>query len=454
MVIQAGGRPAPCLFFLTETHPMPLSHFLKLYPWPENHEQMLAYSTRRGSYALLPGQLVTALQQGQAVPPDTVALLEKLNFVTADRKQEKEDIFSFNQRLNRLSTVLSLAVIINMDCNFQCRYCYEGTQKDKLYMTDRTADQVVAFITERTVPQIKKVILDFYGGEPLLSSKRIISLAAALQPGLQDRGVVLELTLVTNGSLLTPRVVNELRPWGLTGCKVTLDGPAHNHNAFRPFKNGAPSYDLIVRNIKDCCELTRIGIGGNFTKDNYQPFPQLLDDLEEQGLTPDKLAMVKFDPVQQTTDMYADLKFCGGCASIEEPWLAEASLLLREEVLKRGYHTPKISPTPCMVDMENSFTIHYDGTLFKCVGMIGHQEYACGDIWSGIKDYRSQYHLDQWQKEEKCRECVYLPLCFGGCRFMAFQRDGHMAKVDCRQDYLDATLEAMLLQDVRYRHPA
>ncbi len=105
-----------------------------------------------------------------------------------------------------------------------------------------------------------------------------------------------------------------------------------------------------------------------------------------------------------------------------------------------------------MVDMDNSLTIHYDGTLFKCVGMIGHQEYACGDVWSGMKDYRRQYQLDHWRKEEKCRECVYLPLCFGGCRFMAFQRNGHMARVDCRQDYLDATLEAMLLQDVRYRH--
>ncbi|MCK9295533.1 MAG: geopeptide radical SAM maturase [Desulfobulbaceae bacterium] len=431
---------------------MALSHYLKLFAWPENPRQWLAYSTRRGSYAQLPGELVAALQQGRAVPPDTMALLEKLAFVTADRNQEKEDIFSFNQRLNRLSTIFSLAVIVNMDCNFQCRYCYEGTQKDKLYMTDKTAEQVVAFIKERIGPQIKKVILDFYGGEPLLSGQRIASLAAALQPCLQEQGVALELTLVTNGSLMTARAVNDLLPWGLTSCKVTLDGPANNHNAFRPFKNGAPSYELIVRNIKECCELTRIGIGGNFTRDNYHLFPQLLDDLQEQGLTPDKLAMVKFDPVLQTTDRFADLRFCGGCASIEEPWLAEASLLLRGEVLKRGYHTPKISPTTCMVDMDNSLTIHYDGSLYKCLSLIGHREYACGDIWSGMKPYREQYQLDHWQKEEKCRECVYLPLCFGGCRFMAFQRDGNMARVDCRQDYLDATLQAMLLQDIRYRH--
>ncbi len=159
---------------------MALSHYLKLFAWPENPQQWLAYSTRRGAYALLPGELVAALQQGRAVPPDTMALLEKLAFVTADSNQEREDIFSFNQRLNRLSTILSLAVVVNMDCNFQCRYCYEGTQKDKLYMTDKTAEQVAAFIKERTGPRIKKVILDFYGGEPLLSSKRIISLSCSI----------------------------------------------------------------------------------------------------------------------------------------------------------------------------------------------------------------------------------------------------------------------------------
>ena len=35
---------------------------------------------------------------------------------------------------------------------------------------------------------------------------------------------------------------------------------------------------------------------------------------------------------------------------------------------------------------------------------------------------------------------------------MAYQRDGHMAEVDCRQPFFDATLEAMLLQDLRYKY--
>lgn len=430
---------------------MALSRYLKLFPWPENADQMLAFSCKRGSSALLPVELVSTLQKRRTVPSDTLALLEKLEFVSPDLSKEKEDVFSFRQELNRLSTSLSVAVILNMDCNFQCRYCYEGNQKEKVYMSDETADQLIAFIKKNTKAQIKKVTLDLYGGEPLLSRKRIISLAAALQPFLMDRGVKLQLTLVTNGSLLTPKAVNDLLPWNLSGCKVTIDGPAHNHNQFRPFKDGTPTYERIIHNVRQCCDLVKIGVGGNYTRKNFHLFPHLLDDLERQGLTPDKLASVKFDPVIQTTDKFKETQFCSGCASISEPWLAEASIFLRDEVLKRGYRMPKITPTPCMIDMENSFTVHYDGTIYKCLSLIGHTEYCVGDIWNGIQDYSRQYHLNHWQKEEKCGECTYLPLCFGGCRYMAFQRDGHMANVDCQKKYLDATLESFIKQDIRYQ---
>jgi hypothetical protein len=37
---------------------------------------------------------------------------------------------------------------------------------------------------------------------------------------------------------------------------------------------------------------------------------------------------------------------------------------------------------------------------------------------------------------------------------MAYQREGSMAKVDCRKDFLDATLEKMLRQDLKYRYAA
>jgi uncharacterized protein len=38
-------------------------------------------------------------------------------------------------------------------------------------------------------------------------------------------------------------------------------------------------------------------------------------------------------------------------------------------------------------------------------------------------------------------------LCFGGCRFLTLLRGEQLSQVDCRRDFLDATLESILKQD-------
>jgi uncharacterized protein len=130
-----------------------------------------------------------------------------------------------------------------------------------------------------------------------------------------------------------------------------------------------------------------------------------------------------------------------------------ASLALREEIMQRGFTYPKLYPSPCMVDVDDAFTVDHDGTIYKCVALIGHRELACGDIWRGMgEDWRQAWCVNHWKNEAQCCDCVYLPLCFGGCRAMAFQRDGHMAQVDCQRSLFDATLEPMLLQDLKVRH--
>jgi uncharacterized protein len=89
------------------------------------------------------------------------------------------------------------------------------------------------------------------------------------------------------------------------------------------------------------------------------------------------------------------------------------------------------------------------------VTWVGHEQFKIGDIRQGIdKRYKKTHHLGHWQREADCRECEYLPLCFGGCRYMAYQREGSMTGVDCRKEFLDATLEKMLAQDLKYRYSA
>jgi uncharacterized protein len=93
--------------------------------------------------------------------------------------------------------------------------------------------------------------------------------------------------------------------------------------------------------------------------------------------------------------------------------------------------------------------VNYDGEIYKCPGLIGRKEFSAGDISTGIKDYRKSHHIDNWKNDE-CLECAYLPLCFGGCRYMKLVRDGEMNGVDCRREFFDASLESLVRQDIKY----
>jgi len=429
---------------------MQLSRYIKVYPYEKESGCRLIYSTKKASLILIKEETFQGIEQGTLSPLDEQRL-RKLGIIVDDQEGEKRAILGLFDELNARNPGLNLTVVLNLDCNFSCLYCYEGGMKGDLYMSDETARLLVDFVKERFTDNKRFLRIDFYGGEPLLSIGLIKSISQTLKPFIEGKGGSYQFTLVTNGSLFKRKVAEELIPFGLEKVKITLDGPAEVHNRYRPFRSGAGSFDTIIRNIKETCDLVKIGIGGNFEKTNYESFVLLLDYLVEEGLTPDKIDTIKFDPVmKQPQGDTSPTDYKGGCMSINEPWIIKASAMLREEILKRGYNTPKIAPILCMVENRDSFVINFDGVIYKCPAFIGKEGFAVGDLQTGVRDYTSSYQLGIWKNEE-CAECVYLPLCFGGCRYMTFIRDGKIDRVDCQKAYLDASLETLVKQEITYR---
>ena len=76
----------------------------------------------------------------------------------------------------------------------------------------------------------------------------------------------------------------------------------------------------------------------------------------------------------QVKDTITSNEYIGGCATINEPWLGDAALHVRKEVFRRGYPMGEIVPQPCAVEIDDAFTVHYDGSLYKCVTWVGHEQ--------------------------------------------------------------------------------
>ncbi|MBI5408474.1 MAG: geopeptide radical SAM maturase [Nitrospirae bacterium] len=429
---------------------MKLSQYVTIYPYEEKPGYLLLYSTKKSSKILLKEDTYNSIING-SLSSESEATLSKLGMIVPDVETEKKEMLGLLDVINAKNDRLNISVIINLDCNFNCVYCYEGGLKGKFYMTDETAELLLDFIKNKFTPEKKSINIDFYGGEPLLSAELIRAISARMKSFAESRNAKYTFTLVTNGSLFKRRIAEDMASLGLQAVKITLDGPAEIHNRFRPFKSGAGSFNTIINNIKETNDVVKIGIGGNFQRDNFEKFPLLIDYLEKGNLTPGKIYELKFDPVMnRPKDSESPVDYTDGFMSVNEPWVINAGTFLREEVLKRGYNTPKITPSPCQVELADFYVVNYDGLVYKCPVFIGKKGFEIGDLRNGITNYSDSHKLGMWKNDE-CAECEYLPLCFGGCRYMSYVRDGSIDNVDCKKPHFDAVLETMIKQDIKYR---
>ncbi|MBF0559972.1 MAG: geopeptide radical SAM maturase [Nitrospirae bacterium] len=424
-----------------------LSEYCKVYRI--NDDRNVLYSTKNAATVVLKDSVLDDLLNGNT-SPDIETSLGRLGFIVPGKEQEKKAMRDFMDSVDELGNKLSLVVVLNLSCNLACPYCFEGKAKGPYFMSEDAENDLYDFAARTVTDNHKEISITFYGGEPLLSIDTIIRISEKINGFAAEKGLRYSFGLVTNGTLLTGEVVRRLKPLGFQGAKVTLDGPRDIHNVSRPFRSGAGSFDVIVDNLRQVCSDINIQVGGNYTCDNYTRFPEFLDYLIGEGLTPDLIKSLKFDPVVAANKSFALTDYADWCMSINEPWVLEASVFLRQAVLERGFKTPFVKPSLCVIESKNHFVVNYNGDLYKCPGFIGREDFRIGTLKDGAMNYRDIYSLDNWKNEE-CLSCSYLPLCFGGCRYMRLITKGDIAGVDCRRDYYDTTLRTFVLQDIEFR---
>lgn len=422
---------------------MPLSKYLKIWPCRDEAGHYFLYSTRKGSLLKVSTDLLAAARSDSLTAAE-IKILADLLVWTEDPAAERQEMTSMVERSNLSRNKFHAIVVLNLDCNLACPYCYEDSFRGRFYMESSTASLLVDTVIHQQIAKGREVCIDFYGGEPLLSVPLLKSIAQPLADAARLAGTKFSFFLFTNGTLLTRHLVEELLLLGLSGALVTLDGPADVHNSQRPFVSGKGSFDLIVKNIGEVCDLIDIQLGGNYTEENYREFPLLLDHLLDLGITPERLKQVQFSPVGDKSAPASVRDAHGGCTAASDACVMEASPFLYHETLQRGYPAPKPAMGACMVEFENSIVVNYDGSLFKCPAFMGWPELSVGTLEGGIKDYSASHNLLHWQNDE-CLDCAYLPLCFGGCRLNPLLKNGSINEVDCRREFFDVTLEQIVL---------
>lgn len=426
---------------------MKLSKFTIFFPdYPEKGEY-LAFNTRTQAIIKINAELKGFLDR---LPLDFESLSGKEkeilktleeNGITVN-KDVDEDMFLdhwFNQ-MKYADQKIKAFVLTTYDCNFACPYCFEEGVRKEIYLKDETADRITAWLAEKSrEKRASEIKVIFYGGEPLMNIKAIERISIPLKKWSEKSGIEYKFSLVTNGALLTKKTVEKLKPLGLYAAKVTLDGTKEVHDKKRPFRSGAGSFDIIIMNMLETADLVDISVGSNFDDENYENLFELLDYLEEAGLK-EKIKPIDMKPITDRIESIGNPETA--CVSYESEKLQDKMIALRKEIFRRGFNSPRsLGVDFCtLMASDSQVVIDPEGILYKCPSMVGRKEFSVGSIYEPLE--RNQRYLDfiSMDNWKKCRDCVYVPMCVGGCAFSAYLRYGDYKKISCEKRLFEKAL--------------
>lgn len=280
-------------------------------------------------------------------------------------------------------------------------------------MSKENQETVIEFIREQA-PFISNLHITWYGGEPLLALSIIESLTKRILDISSKHNIEYSASIVTNGYLLSNNTLNILKESLVKDMQITLDGMGQTHDMRRPLKvKKGGTFDQIIKNLVDGKELLpkEVSLRINTDENNINEAYALVDYLKSKGLL--EYVSPYLGKVENHNDCYSDAI----CLSESKYVKTAINLMAKVYPSITDFH-PKPIYNFCGADLVNSYTINYDGSLYKCWEDIGRTEKVIGHIQREFLKESNvifEYVLYDTFNNEKCYECKYLPLCLGGC---------------------------------------
>lgn len=256
--------------------------------------------------------------------------------ILIEDKEEKKPKKDINKKINIIQLVLANA------CNFGCTYCFEGIQGKEMSAEDeikkieksriiakdsikiniensmyaskerfehqyspknrsmKPEDGVAYVESALTVARsegVQEVMVQFFGGEPLLNWRTIKAVLERFGRGEND-GMVIHYSTVTNGSLITDEVAEKFRKYQVAVC-VSVDSP---NSPSRPLKNGNDSMPIVMNGLKKLQQHNnRVALNAALTSATWDDFNEGIVDLAVEVGAKEIGVVVDFDPTFYST---------------------------------------------------------------------------------------------------------------------------------------------------------
>lgn len=297
---------------------------------------------------------------------------------------------------------LSVTITTTLKCNARCSYCYEKgvIQAD---IKEGSEKKILEFIKRHNTTN--EVHLIWFGGEPLLNSDFMDSLSRLLK----DQKIVYSSYIITNGSLLDARIIEDkFELWNIKDMQVTLDGTMEVYNKIKNYKNPEEgNFYSILNNIRLAAGAgVFVNIRLNIGKKNKDSILELLKELDSIFFRYENVVFYPAFITGEKDPLTEDEKVA---------FVKEMLLTLRNikklSASTKFYSLPRMHA--CMNGDPRSFSIDVNGNVYSCEHYVGQDKYRIGDLDTDL--FANDLRGKDVTFRDECKSCVFLPKCFGGC---------------------------------------
>jgi heme b synthase len=321
---------------------------------------------------------------------------------------------------------------VTRSCNLSCIHCRASSEKGP-YPGELNTEKCFHILEDIRKTGTPIVILT--GGEPLLRND-IFELAAR-----GDR-LGLRMVMATNGTLLSPEIVDKIKTSGIKRVSISIDG--HNEASHDKFRNVPGSYKKALNGIN----LLKQGgvefqVNTTVTKHNSEDLAEILALAVEIGAVAHHLFLLV--PTGRAKEMaeheigaheYEKILHWFYEMRDKVPVTLKATCaphyyrILRQEAHRKGekvnFETYGLDAITrgCLGGTSFCFISH-NGIMQPC----GYLEINCGDlkessfntVWSKSEIFSKLRQFSEYKG--KCGICEYIRFC-GGCRARAYEKTG------------------------------
>lgn len=391
----------------------------------DDESKRLLFATRTAELNIINEGGWRMLESGSLdkLPPRLLNDLKAAQLVVPDDEDELKTILNRNNEAARTDDVFTLVIQPTAFCQLGCGYC--GQEHTSKWLSPEHQEDLLKYVRAKlTSGAFHHITVSWFGAEPLSGLSVIRSLSPRLKQVAAECGCTYDASMTTNGLALTPRVATELvNDHALRFVTISLDGTREFHDARRPTKGGAGTFDAIFSNVVALASRkdldVDIKIRANVDRRNCEGVIPLIRLLAGAG-------------IQQRIKFYvAPIHSWGNDAhliSLTPREFGEREIEWFGEMIRLGFRTgllPTLQPVVCLAVEPHGTLIDATGTLFNCtevsyVPAYGNpNRYAIGHVSRGESGTGRNIFGDFNTRVEKgeypCSTCRMLPVCGGAC---------------------------------------